>query len=110
MSEINISIPYTLFARTFSIWFGNQLEFTSSTAINAIHQAKKYWVLFDSDLRLECIYLAKSILVPRKARECVKGFLVWANDNRNVEREYNNPRPLVDVLPVVDLKPYEVRK
>ncbi|MBN6068959.1 hypothetical protein HYE54_09525 [Aggregatibacter actinomycetemcomitans] len=110
MNEINISIPYSLFARTFSLWFGNQLAFTASTAIYAIEQAKKYWVLFDSDLRLECIYCAKSVLVPLQARETANEFLKWAHENRNIEREYNNPRPLVDVLPVVDLKLYGDKK
>ena len=34
-------------------------------------------------------------------------FKAWAIKNRDAKQDYNSPRPLVDVLPVVDLKPYK---
>lgn len=103
MNEINVSIPYSFFKMTFTSFFCASLVHTSSTSIFAINQAKKYWILMDSELRKEIIAQCEYIQGYSKAKNTLKGFLGWAKENIDAEHRKSLQRPLVDMLPVVNM-------
>lgn len=105
MNEINVSIPYSLFKSIFKSAFTfNIVPFIDSKlALTAISTAKKYWILLDSEARADLIAICFTYLkAGGKIRE-VEEFINWAGENINVEHRKNLQRPLVDILPVVNL-------
>ena len=111
MNEININIPYSFFKDMFITWFVTQIRsgFTT-TAERAMHKAKGQWILFDTDLRKDVVSIAKEVAHVRPYQPFTDDFISWANSQFNAPQDYNTARPLVDVLPVVDLKPYGDKK
>jgi hypothetical protein len=111
MNEINISIPYSLFKTIFLEWFKTLIRSESILHTElAIITAKEYWILFDTDLRKDVVSIAKEVARIRPYQPFTDDFIEWANSQFNAPQDYNTPRPLVDVLPVVDLKPYKGSK
>ena len=110
MNEINISIPYSLFKEMFYCFVDLHFKTTRGTSKFAIDRAKEYWILLDGDTREHIIRLCDSPNNAQLAKEEIQDFKVWAIKNRDAKQDYNSARPLVDVLPVVDLKPYKDSK
>ena len=108
MNEINISIHYSFFKDMFIAWFATQIRsgFTQA-AESAMLKAQEHWILLDTDLRKDVVSIAKEVAHVRPYQPFTDDFIEWANSQFNAPRDYNTPRPLVDVLPVVDLKPYK---
>ena len=78
-----------------------------SAVTRALDDAKYSWLMFGSELRNDIIRTAKSANYPAVVNNYVNNFIEWAKSQFNAPQDYNTPRPLVDVLPVVDLKPYK---
>ena len=108
MNEININIPYSFFKDVFIAWFATQIrsEFTQA-AERAILKAQEYWILLDTGLRKDVVSIAKEVAHVRPYQPFTDDFIAWAKSQFNAPQDYNSPRPLVDVLPVVVLKPYK---
>ena len=105
MNEINISIPYSLFKTIFLEWFKTLIRSGSILYTElAIINAKEYWILFDTDLRKDVVSIAKEVARIRPYQSFTDDFIEWANSQFNAPQDYNSPRPLVDVLPVVNYK------
>lgn len=109
MNEINVSIPYSLFDNLFKDCFKYNLMPTTDERANlCIENVKKYWVLLNSATRNELIRLSKCYISINGARKYnVKDFLQWAENNLHKQHQTSTQRPLVDILSVVDLKPYK---
>ena len=106
MNEINISIPYSLFKDLFEDYFKyNLMPTTDERADLSIENVKKYWVLLNSGTRNELIRISKCyISLNGRKKTDVKDFLQWAEDNLHKQQQASFQRPLVDILPVVNLK------
>ena len=106
MNEINVSIPYSLFKQLFEDSFKyNLMPTTDEHASESIENVKKYWVLLNSGTRKELIRLSKCyISLDGRKKTDVKGFLQWAEDNIHNQHRASLQRPLVDILPVINLK------
>lgn len=109
MNEININIPYSFFKDMFIAWFATQIRsgFTQA-AERAMVKAQEYWILLDTDLRKDVVSIAKEVAHVRPYQPFTDDFIAWANARFNDKQDYNTPRPLVDVLPVIN--PKRVRK
>lgn len=105
MNEINVSIPYSLFKDIFTLAFSFRLipSVSDDSACLSIDKAKKYWILLDSETRSDLIWVCLTYLYEGGDSEDVKEFINWASENINVEHRKNLQRPLVDILPVVNL-------
>lgn len=105
MNEINVSIPYSLFEKLFEDYFKyNLMPTTDEHASESIENVKKYWVLFNSGTRNELIRLSKCyISLDGRKKADVKDFLQWAEDNIHNQHRASLQRPLVDMLPVVNM-------
>lgn len=105
MNEINISIPYSLFKSTFKSAFTfNIAQFINGKlALTAIDTAKKYWILLDSEARADLIAICFTYLEPDEKMKEMEDFIIWAGENINAEYRKNLQRPLVDILPVVNM-------
>lgn len=105
MNEINVSIPYSLFKDIFTLAFSIRLipSVSDDSACLSIDMAKKYWILLDSETRYGLIWVCLEHLKKGGDSEDVKEFINWAGENINVEHRKNLQRPLVDILPVVNL-------
>lgn len=105
MNEINISIPYSLFKSIFKSAFTfNIVPFVDSKlALTAINTAKKYWILLDSEARADLIAICFTYLNAGGKMKEVKDFINWAGENIDAEHRKNLQRPLVDMLPVVNM-------
>ena len=105
MNEINVSIPYSLFKDLFEDYFKyNLMPTTDERASTSIENVKKYLVLLNSTTRNELIRLSKRYISLNGARKYnVKDFLQWAENNLHKQHQASTQRPLVDVLPVVNL-------
>ena len=111
MNEINISIPYSLFKTIFLEWFKTLIQSESILRAElAVITVKEYWILFDTDLRKDVVSIAKEVAHVHPYQPFTCDFITWANARFNDKQDYNTARPLVDVLPVVDLKPYGDKK
>ena len=105
MKEINISIPYSLFKTIFLEWFKTLIRSESILRTElAIITAKEYWILFDTDLRKDVVSIAKEVAHVRPYQLFTDDFIEWSKSQFNAPQDYNSPRPLVDVLPVVNYK------
>lgn len=106
MNEINVSIPYSLFKELFEDSFKyNLMPTTDEHASESIENVKKYWVLLNSGARNELIRLSKCyISLNGRKKADVKDFIQWAKDNIHNQRQASLQRPLVNILPVVNLK------
>ena len=105
MNEINVSIPYSLFKDIFTLAFSIRLipNISDDSVYLSIDNAKKYWILLDSETRDDLIWVCLEYLKESGDSEDVKEFINWAGENINVEHRKNLHRPLVDILPVVNL-------
>ena len=105
MNEINVSIPYSLFKDLFEDYFKyNLMPTTDERASTSIESVKKYWVLLNSATRNELIRLSKCYVSLNGARKYnVKDFIQWAENNLNEQHQTSLQRPLVDILPVVNM-------
>lgn len=105
MNEINVSIPYSLFKDIFTLAFSFRLipSVSDDSACLSIDKAKKYWILLDSETRSDLIWVCLTYLDKGGDSEDVKEFINWASENINVEHRNNLQRPLVDILPVVNM-------
>lgn len=106
MNEINVSIPYSLFKELFEDSFKyNLMPTTDGHASESIENVKKYWVLLNSGTRNELIRLSKCyVSLDGRKKTDVKDFLQWAEDNIHNQHQASLQRPLVNILPVVNLK------
>ena len=106
MNEINVSIPYSLFEELFEDYFKyNLMPTTDERASTSIENVKKYWVLLNSGTRNELIRLSKCyISLNRTKKYDVKDFLQWAENNLHKQHQTNLQRPLVNILPVVNME------
>lgn len=106
MNEINVSIPYSFFKDIFEDSFKyNLMPTTDEHTSESIENVKKYWVLLNSGTRKELIRLSKCyISLNGRKKADVKDFLQWAENNLHKKHQTSTQRPLVDVLPVVNLK------
>lgn len=106
MNEINVSIPYSLFKDIFTFAFSFRLipGVSDDFAYASINTAKKYWILLDSETRGDLIFVCQTHLEKGGKSKDVKEFINWACENLDVEHRKNLQRPLVDILPVVNLK------
>ena len=111
MNEININIPYSFFKDMFIAWFATQIRsgFTQA-AERAMLKAQEYWILLDTGLRKDVVSIAKEVAHVSPCQPFTDDFVEWAKSQFNAPQDYNTARPLVDVLPVVDLKPYGDKK
>ena len=106
MNEININTPYSRFVDIFGCYFYVRMNSCYPSAVTrALDDAKYSWLMFGSELRSDIIRMAESASYPAVVNNYVNNFIEWANSQFNAPQDYNTPRPLVDVLPVVDLKP-----
>lgn len=105
MNEINISIPYSLFKSIFKSAFTfNIVPFVDSKlALTAINTAKKYWILLDSETRADLIAICFTYSNAGGKMKEVGDFINWASENIDAEHRKNLQRPLVDILPVVNM-------
>ena len=105
MNEINISIPYSLFKDLFEDYFKyNLMPTTDERADLSIENVKKYWVLLNSGTRNELIRLSKCyISLNGRKKTDVKDFLQWAENNLHKQQQSGFQRPLVDILPMVNM-------
>ena len=78
-----------------------------SSVTLALDDAKYSWLMFGYELRNDIIRMGESANYPAVVNNYVNNFIEWASSRFNAPQDYNSPRPLVDVLPVVDLKPYK---
>ena len=104
MNEINVSIPYSLFRCAFHCFVSEHLKTTRGTAKFAIRTVKEYWILLDGESQEDIIELCNSTNNAALALQEIKNFKEWAIENRTAKRDCNISRPLVDILPVVNLK------
>lgn len=59
MNEININIPYSRFVDIFCCYFYMRMNSGDPSSVTrALDDAKKHWLLFDSDLRSDIIRIA----------------------------------------------------
>lgn len=106
MNEINIGIPHSRFSDIFGCYFYVRMNSGEPSAVTrALDDAKYSWLMFGSELRNDIIRMAESANYPAVVNNYVNNFIEWA-----APQDYNSPRPLVDVLPVVDLKLYGDKK
>lgn len=103
MNEINISIPYSLFKEIFYCFVDLHFKTTRGTSKFAIDKAKEYWILLDGDTREHIIALCNSTNNAALALQEIQNFKEWAIENRTAKRDCNISRPLVDILPVVNV-------
>lgn len=105
MNEINVSIPYSLFKDIFTLAFSIKLipNVSDDSACLSIEKAKKYWILLDSETRGDLIWVCLEYLKEGGDSEDVKEFINWAGENIDVEHLKSLQRPLVNMLPVVNL-------
>ena len=105
MNEINVSIPYSFFKDIFEDSFKyNLMPTTDERADLSIENVKKYWILLNSGTRNELIRLSKCyISLGWRKTSDVEKFIKWAEDNLHNQHQTNLQRPLVDILPVVNL-------
>lgn len=105
MNEINVSIPYSLFKDIFTLAFSFRLipSVSGDSACLSIDNAKKYWILLDSETRGDLIWVCVQHLEKGGDSEDVKEFINWASENIDAEHRKNLQRPLVDILPVVNM-------
>ena len=105
MNEIEISIKYSRFVDIFGCYFYMRMNNGLAISVTrAIDDAKKHWLLFDSDLRSDIIRIAETANYLCVVQNYVNHFIKWANSQFNAPQDYNTARPLVDVLPVVNYK------
>ena len=106
MNEINVSIPYSLFKDIFTFAFSFRLipDVSDDFAYVSINTAKKYWILLDSETRDNLIFVCCKYLDAGGESKDVKEFINWAYENIDTEHRKSLQRPLVDILPVVNLK------
>ena len=108
MNEIEISIKYSRFVDIFGCYFYTRMNNVLATSVTrAIDDAKKHWPLFDSELRSDIIRIAETANYLCVVQNYVNHFIKWANSQFSAKQDYTTPQPLVNVLPVVDLKPYK---
>lgn len=112
MNEINVSIPYSLFKELFEDYFKyNLMPTTDERATLCIENVKKYWVLLNSGTRKELIRLSNCyILLNGRKKTDVKDFLQWSENNIHNQHQASLRRPLVDMLPVVNMEKLNRKK
>lgn len=103
MNEINVSIPYSLFKCAFYCFVSEHLKTTRGTAKFAIRTVKEYWILLDGESREDIIELCNSPNNAALATQEIQNFKEWAIENLDAEHRKNLQRPLVDILPVVNM-------
>lgn len=104
MNEINVSISYSLFRCAFYCFVSEHFKTTRGTAKFAIRTVKERWILLDGESREDIINLCSSPNNAALALQEIQNFKEWAIENRTAKRDCNISRPLVDILPVVNLK------
>ena len=92
MNEINIIFMCVLYSGD------------PSSVTRALDDAKYSWLMCGSELRNDIIRTVESANYPAVVNNYVNNFIEWAKSQFNAPQDYNIPRPLVDVLPVVDYK------
>lgn len=110
MNEINVSIPYSLFKCAFYCFVSEHFKTTRGTAKFAIRTVKEHWILLDRESREDIIALCNSPNNAALALQEIQNFKEWAIENRTAKRDCNISRPLVDVLPVVNMEKLNRKK
>ena len=117
-NEINIKIPLHKFQTLMLYYVRETLNKSGKSVLICVKDVKEYWLVLNSYTR-ECIehnvksyvndngYLLKSDYF-KDDLTAWSELADWINENRsNASTTGTTARPLVDVLPVVDLKPYK---
>ena len=105
MNEINISIPHSRFSDIFGCYFYTRMNSGDPSAVTrALDDAKYSWLMFGSELRNDIIRMAESANYPAVVNNYVKNFIEWANSQFSTKQDHNTPRPLTNVLPVINYK------
>ena len=107
MNEIKVGIHYSFFKMIFGSYFAINISLPATAAVYAIEQTKEYWILMDSEMRNEIIEHCEQIVENSSIKSVLKSFIKWAKENIDAEHRKSLQRPLVDMLPVVDLKAYK---
>lgn len=104
MNEINISIPHSRFSDIFGCYFYVRMNSGDPSAVTrALDDAKYSWLMFGSELRSDVIRTAESAHYPAVVKNYVNNFIELAKSQFDAPQDYNTARPLVDVLPVVNV-------
>lgn len=104
MNEININIPYSRFVDIFCCYFYMRMNSGDPSSVTlALDDAKYSWIMLGSKLRNDIIRTAESANYPEVVKNYVNNFVKWAKNYFDAPQETSTQRPLVDVLPVVNL-------
>ena len=105
MNEINVNIPYSRFSDIFVCYFYARMNSGDPSSVTlALNDAKCSWIMFGSQLRNDIIRTAESANYPEVVKNYVNNFVKWAKHYFDAPQETSTQRPLVDILPVVNLK------
>ena len=108
MNEININIPHSRFSDIFGCYYYVRKKSGNPSAVTrALDDAKYSWLMFGSQLRNDIIRTAESANYPAVVNNYVNNFIDWANSQFSTKQDQNTPRPISNVLPVVNYKPYK---
>jgi hypothetical protein len=102
MNEIKVGVPYSRFKDIFTCYFFARINSENQESVKlAIRDAINYWSSFDSELRNEIIRISE-FSIEKNSRRLEK-FILWAKHYFDTPQETNTQRPLVDMLPVVNM-------
>ena len=104
MNEIKVGIRYSRLADIFACYFYVRMNSNNESAIElAINDVKENWILFGAEMRNDIINISELALQDVPNTDVVAEFIQWAKHYFDVPQETSTQRPLVDMLPVVNL-------
>lgn len=104
MNEIKVGIRYSRFADIFVCYFYVRMNSNNESAIElAINDVKENWILFGAEMRNDIINISELALQDVPNTDVVAEFIQWVKHYFDAPQETSTQRPLVDVLPVVNM-------
>ena len=104
MNEIKVGIRHSRLVDIFVCYFYVRMNSNNESAIElAINDVKENWILFGAEMRNDIINISELVLQDVPNTDVVAEFIQWAKHYFDAPQETSTPRPLVDVLPVVNL-------
>lgn len=104
MNEIKVGIRYSRLSDIFVCYFYVRINSNNESAIElAINDVKENWILFGAEMRNDIINISELALQDVPNTSFVAEFIEWAKHCFDAPQETSTQRPLVDVLPVVNL-------
>ena len=105
MNEIKVGIRYSLLSDIFVCYFFVKMNSDNESAIElAINYVKENWILFGAEMRNDIVNISELALQDVPNTNFVAEFIEWAKRYFDAPQETSTQRPLVDILPVVNLK------